>query len=58
MVVVFSWLTFDLNIYFSHNLKPTCMPPQVPVSQNQELKLCQRRFDANKKVMHHRQQKK
>ncbi len=57
MVVVFSRLTFDLNIYFSHNLKLTCMP-QVPVSQNQELKLYQRRFEANKKVMYHRQQKK
>lgn len=60
MFTDFSWCTnfsFNLNIYLSHNLKAICMP-QVPISHKQQLKLYQRRFDANKKATYHRQQKK
>lgn len=59
MFADFSWYTnFNLNIYLSHNLiKAICMP-QAPISHKQQLKLYQRRFDANKKATYHRQQKK
>ncbi len=58
MFTDFSWCTnFNLNIYFDHNLKIIGMP-QVPISQEQQLKLYQRRFEANKKATYHRQQKK
>lgn len=58
MYADFSWLTnFNFGIYFNLSSKKILVP-QVPVSQEQQLKLYQRRFDANKKAIYHRQQKK
>lgn len=48
----FSWL---VNFNFGSNLKTLLV---VPVSEEKRLKLYQRKFDANKKVLYHRQQKK
>ena len=53
MFLNFSWL---INFNFGFNFR-SAVAIEV-TSEERQLKLYQRRFDANKKVLYHRQQKK